>query len=67
LDDPLIFEKNMTFAIETQQGKKEGRRSAFGGDGGGDGYGYEVMTRWPSKRSPWSSIVGEIRVKGGKA
>ena len=49
LEDPLVFEKNMTFAIETQQGEE--------GIGGArleemvvvTDTGYEVMTRWPSE------------------
>lgn len=49
LDEPLVFEKNMTFAIETQQGEE--------GIGGArleemvvvTDTGYEVMSRWPAE------------------
>ena len=48
-DDPMVFEKNMTFAIETQQGEE--------GVGGArleemvvvTDKGYEVISRWPAE------------------
>ena len=63
LDDPLVFEKNMTFAIETQQGEE--------GVGGArleemvvvTDTGYEMMTRWPSEEITvvQHSLVGKNR------